>query len=117
LVGILTSNVAYLKRRIERLVARSARTARQKTGSDDERVKGNVIVAVWAPFTRSMSGTAASPKRPTPNVVANISAADAINAPAMPKAGWQRAASRNRTGSTIATGLNRSQDAVSWLML
>jgi hypothetical protein len=46
-----------------------------------------VTAAAWAPLTRSVNGTSASPKRPTPKVMARMTAAEAINAPALPKAG------------------------------
>jgi hypothetical protein len=47
-----------------------------------------------------------------PKVVAQMIATDATNAPAIPKASWQRAVSYNSSGSTKAPGLNESQEPV-----
>src|SRR5262245_20309546 len=62
-----------------------------------------------------MIGTAGSPKRPKPKVIAQITAIDAMNAPAIGKAAWQRTVSHNSSGSTTAPGLNDSQEPVGWV--
>src|SRR5215472_19154093 len=59
-----------------------------------------------------MTGTAASPKRPMPKVIAQMIQTDARNAAAIAKVGWQRAVSHNSSGTMKAPGLNESQDPV-----
>ena len=76
-----------------------------------------VIIASWAPATRCIIGTAASPKRPMPKVVAKMISVDATNAPAIPKAGGQRAVSHKSSGSTNAPGLNETHEPVVCLMV
>jgi hypothetical protein len=70
------------------------------------------VTATCAPFTRSVSGTVASPKWPTPNAVAQITVMDQKNAPAIPKVAWQRAASHNSRGNTRASASNESQEPI-----
>src|SRR5262245_6036658 len=74
-----------------------------------------IVTAAWAPFTRSVIGTPASPKRPRPNVIAQTTVIDVTNAPAIGNAGRQRAVSHNSSGSTTAAGVNESQDPAGWI--
>src|SRR5262245_11078705 len=52
-----------------------------------------------------------------PKVVAKMIEVDAMNAPAIAKADWQRAASHSKNGSTKAPGLNDSHEPVFCVMV
>ena len=75
------------------------------------------VTASWAPSTRSVIGTATSPKRPIPKVVAQMTALLAMKAPAMANTGGQRAADHNSSGSAAVLGLKAIQDPVGRVMM
>src|SRR6185436_5595140 len=72
--------------------------------ADSTRVQNVTIVTeIWAPLTRSLSGTPTSPNCPMPNMVAQMTVLDQMNAAAIAKMGWQRAVSHNSSGNTGAS--------------
>src|SRR5262249_16270327 len=88
---------------------------RSANGATRTRVKSDTIVMTTrAPFTRSIIGTAASPKWPMLNVVAQRTAKEVTNAGAMANRGGERAASHSKGGNATTSGSNESQDPVGW---